>query len=367
MTTDFIKLGVPGIQALQPYQAGKPIDELKREMGITEVIKLASNENPIGPGSKALAAMAEQLADLSLYPDGSGYSLKKKLSDKFALNAEGITLGNGSSEIFTLLLRCYVTDQHEVVYSQHGFAMYSILTRSVGATPVVIPAVDRGHDLDAMAAAVNDKTALVFIANPNNPTGTYVTEAQIRAFMDKVPERVIVVLDEAYAEYVEKQDYADGLTLLKDYRNLVVTRTFSKAYGLAGLRIGYGVSDPAVADMMNRVREPFNVNSIALVAAVAALDDEAHLQESCNLNRAGIQQLMNGFDKMGLEYIPTVGNFISVNVGRDALSVYESLLRNGLIVRPIGGDYELPEYLRVTIGLPEQNSAFLDALAQVLA
>ena len=367
MTTDFIKLGVPGIQALQPYQAGKPIDELKREMGLDQVVKLASNENPLGPGSNVIAAMADELGDLSLYPDGSGYSLKKKLSEKFSLNPQSITLGNGSSEIFTLLLRCYVTDQHEVVYSQHGFAMYSILTRSVGATPVVVPAVDRGHDLDAMAASVNDKTALVFIANPNNPTGTYVTETQIRAFMDKVPERVIVVLDEAYAEYVEKIDYADGHTLLQDYRNLVVTRTFSKAYGLAGLRIGYGVSDPAIADMMNRVREPFNVNSIALVAAESALDDEEHLKESRRVNRAGIQQMMDGFEQLGLKYIPTVGNFISVNVARDAQPVYQDLLSHGMIVRPIGGDYEMPEYLRVTIGLPEQNKAFLDALAQVLA
>ena len=367
MTTDFIKLGVPGIQALQPYQAGKPIDELKREMGITEVIKLASNENPIGPGSKSLDAIREVLEDLALYPDGSGFALKHKLAEKFGLKADEITLGNGSSEIFTLLLRCYVTDQHEVVYSQHGFAMYSILTRSVGATPVVVPALNHGHDLDAMAAAVNDKTALVFIANPNNPTGTYVTEDQIRAFMDKVPEHVIVVLDEAYAEYVEQTDYADGLKLVDNYANLVVTRTFSKAYGLAALRIGYGVSNTAIADMMNRVREPFNVNSLALVAAEAALDDQAHLNNSRQVNSEGKQQLMAGFEKMGLEYIPTVGNFISVNVGREAAPVYQELLRHGMIVRPIGGDYELPHYLRVTIGLPEQNQAFLDALAKVLA
>ncbi|MBL4584462.1 MAG: histidinol-phosphate transaminase [Pseudomonadales bacterium] len=367
MTTDFIKLGLPGIQGLRPYQAGKPIDELKREMGITKVIKLASNENPIGPGSKSLDAIKQVLAELALYPDGSGFALKQKLVEKFALKADEITLGNGSSEIFTLLLRCYVSDQNEVVYSQHGFALYSILTRSVGATPVVIPAINRGHDLDAMVAAINDKTALVFIANPNNPTGTYLSKAAIKGFMEKVPEHVIVVLDEAYAEYVEQEDYANGLELVGQYKNLVVTRTFSKAYGLAALRIGYGVSNTQVADMMNRVREPFNVNSLALVAAEAALDDDAHLEKSRRCNREGIQQLVEGFNKMGLEYIPTVGNFISVNVGRDATDVYQDLLKHGMIVRPIGGDYELPKFLRVTIGLPEQNKAFLDALAKVLS
>ncbi len=369
------------IQALRPYQPGKPIDELAREFGLNaaDIVKLASNENPIGPSQKAIAAMEQEARELTRYPDGNGFDLKqalcKKLStDASPITAENITLGNGSSDILDFIVTCFVSKGDEVVFSQHAFAIYGLVTKIQGGECSVVPAKNYGHDLDAMAAAITNKTRLVFVTNPNNPTGTWLTQAEISAFMVKVPSDVVVVLDEAYFEYVEEADYCDGLTLLADYPNLVITRTFSKAYGLASLRVGYGISSPEVADLMNRVRPPFNVNSFALAAAVATLGDEEYVEKSKSINNEGMAYLTHSFDKMGLPYIPSVGNFISfeipLSINEEAVNISAAevdaqLLAAGVIIRPIA-NYEMPNHLRVSIGTPTENKIFITKLKKIL-
>ncbi|HEB54796.1 MAG TPA: histidinol-phosphate transaminase [Gammaproteobacteria bacterium] len=366
----FQSLAVEGVRGLQPYQAGKPLEELEREYGIHHAVKLASNENPLGPGKKALAAIEQQLSGLSRYPDGNGFCLKKALSKKHGVSMDQLTLGNGSNDILEFLARAFVASGDEVIFSKHAFAVYPIVTQAVGGRAVIVAAKNYGYDLDAIAAAVNDKTRLVFIANPNNPTGTWLTEKDLRDFLKKIPVQVLVVLDEAYYEYamdpaLRACGYTSVMGWLNEYPNLVVTRTFSKAYGLAGLRIGYSVSHVEVADILNRVRQPFNTNSLALAAAVAALADEAHLQRSIKVNAEGMQVFKQAFEQLGLEYIPSVGNFICVKVG-DAAGVYEALLRAGIIVRPVA-NYGLPEYLRITVGRADENARFLDALKKILS
>ena len=363
--TDFFSIAVEGVQSLQPYQPGKPLDELEREYGVTQAVKLASNENPFGPGEKALAAIEKELKELARYPDGNGFALKSALASRLGINQNQITLGNGSNDVLEFLARAFVSVGDEVVFSQHAFAVYPIVTQAVGGKAVVVPAKDWGHDLDAMLAAVSEKTRLIFIANPNNPTGTWLSFNAIHDFIKQIPSHVLLVVDEAYFEYANDpalgaKGYATALSLLDNYPNLVVTRTFSKAFGLAGLRAGYGVSHPDVADLLNRVRQPFNMNSLALVAAEAALADEAHLNKSIRLNAKGMQQLIVAFNALGLEYIPSVGNFICVKVGNGA-DIYEALLHEGVIVRPIA-NYEMPEYLRITIGTDEENARFISAL-----
>ena len=364
MSIDLLQLAVPGVRGLLPYQPGKPLAELEREYGVCNAIKLASNENPLGPSPKALAAVAGLLPELARYPDGGGFALKHALSEKLQVTAANIILGNGSNDILEFAARVFVNPNDEVIFSAHAFAIYSIVTQAVGGRAVVIPAHHWGHDLSAMQRAINPATRLIFIANPNNPTGTWLKQAALQDFLQAVPERVMVVLDEAYFDYVEEPDYANGMALLRDYPNLIVTRTFSKAYGLAGLRVGYGVCNDRVADLLNRVRQPFNVNSLALVAATAALDDDEHLQRARALNSAGMRQLIAGFRELRLEYIPSVGNFICVQVGQGA-RVYEKLLRAGVIVRPVA-NYGMLEHLRITIGLEQENRRFLEALQQAL-
>lgn len=359
----FCDLAVSGVAELQPYVPGKPIEELQRQYGVRDVIKLASNENPLGPSKAALAAIAKSSKEMTRYPDGNGYALKMALADKLQLAPEQITLGNGSNDVLELLVRVFAGKGDEVVYDEHAFAVYPLATKAIGATGVSVPARDYGHDLDAMLAAVTSRTKLVFIANPNNPTGTWVEAAAIRDFLEKVPEQVLVVLDEAYVEYLEQTE--NTVNWLRDFHNLVITRTFSKAYGLAGLRIGYALSHPEVADLLNRIRQPFNSNSLAQAAAVAALGDENYLQQSRELNQAGMKQLIAGFEQMNLRYIPSKGNFITVNVQSNAAEVYDDLLYEGVIVRPIAG-YGLPQHLRVSIGLAEENERFIDALSKVL-
>lgn len=359
----FCDLAVAGVAQLQPYVPGKPIEELERQFGITNAIKLASNENPLGPSQAALKAITEASKDISLYPDGNGFKLKSALAKKFNLAAEQITLGNGSNDVLEMLVRAFVNPGDEVVFSEHAFAVYPIATQAVGGKGVVTKAANYGHDLNAMHDAVTAKTKLLFIANPNNPTGTYLPLADIRAFLDKIPERVIVVLDEAYVEYNDESE--SSVSWLVDYPNLVITRTFSKAYGLAGLRVGYAMSHPEVADLLNRVRQPFNVNILALNAALATLDDQDYLQQTRAVNEAGMQQLTQGFRAMGLNYIPSRGNFISVDVKTNGVETYEALLAEGVIVRPVA-NYGLPRHLRVSIGLEAENQRFLDALATVL-
>ncbi|HVL00990.1 MAG TPA: histidinol-phosphate transaminase [Dongiaceae bacterium] len=365
MTCDYIALAAPGVQGLTPYVPGKPVEELERELGIRNIVKLASNENPLGPSPKVLAALEQVKAELTRYPDGNGFKLKQALAAKFALAMDSLTLGNGSNDVLEIIARAYLSPGDEAIYSQYAFAVYPISVQAVNATAVVTPALNYGHDLNAMAAAVTAKTKLIFIANPNNPTGTWFSKSEWEAFMAKVPERVLVVLDEAYIEYVDSSDALDGLQYVNRYPNLIVSRTFSKAYGLAGLRVGYCISHPQVANVLNRVRQPFNVDSFALAAATAVLDDADYLQRSRQVNRDGMRLLINGFKKLGLEYIPSAGNFITVHLNRDAGPVYQALLHEGVIVRPVA-NYGLPQALRISIGLPQENQRFLDALEWVL-
>jgi histidinol-phosphate aminotransferase len=364
MPTDIAELAAPGVRGLQPYQPGKPIDELERELGIRDIVKLASNENPLGPSPAALAAARAALADVARYPDGNGFALKSTLAARHGVALAQVTLGNGSNDVLECAARAFVTAQNEVIFSEHAFAVYPIVTRAVGATAVVTPARAWGHDLAAMHAAVNARTRLVFIANPNNPTGTWLRSAELAAFLAELPAHVLAVVDEAYFEYVREPDYPDTSRWLERFPNLIVTRTFSKAYGLAGLRVGYGLSSAAVADLLNRVRQPFNVNSVALAAASAALADPGHVARAVELNAAGMRQIVDGVARLGLGVIPSVGNFVCVDLGRPAAPVYEQLLRAGVIVRPVA-NYGMPNHLRVTIGLPEENERFLAALAGV--
>lgn len=367
MAVDYQSLAVSGVQALSPYQPGKPIEELARELGLNpaDIIKLASNENPLGPSEIALAAARKALDELCLYPDGNGFDLKQALAKRLGVGMNQITLGNGSNDVLEIIARSFATPDIEVVYSQYAFAVYPLVTQAIGAKGVAVPAKEWGHDLDAMADAVNERTRLVFVANPNNPTGTVHTSDAIEAFLDRIPEQVLVVLDEAYCEYLTGEGYPDGVTLLDRYPNLIVCRTFSKAWGLAALRVGYSVSSAAIADILNRVRQPFNVDSVALAAATAVLGDEAYLQRSREVNAAGLRQMTDGFDRMGLPYIPSAGNFVAVEVGEAAAGVYQALLARGVIVRPVAG-YGMPRHLRVSVGLPEENERFLDALAEAL-
>lgn len=364
-TDEIYQLAVSGVQQLIPYKPGKPIEELERELGLKRIIKLASNENPLGPSKKALAAIQEELPHLSLYPDGSGYRLKNALARKFDVDPVQITLGNGSNEILELVARAFLTPELEVLFSQHAFAVYPIVTQAVGATAVVVPALNFGHDLAAMQQKVNKKTRLVFIANPNNPTGTLLPQADLQRFIEALPETCICVLDEAYFEFVTNRGQDDSVSWLNKYPNLIITRTFSKAYGLAGLRVGYGFSSPEMADILNRVRQPFNNNTLALVAAEAALEDTEHLQNTIRVNTLGMQQLTEGFSNLGLKWIPSAGNFVSVDLSEPALPIYEALLRKGVIVRPVA-NYEMPNHLRVSIGTAEENQLFLQALTDSL-
>ncbi|MBX3687114.1 MAG: histidinol-phosphate transaminase [Rhodocyclaceae bacterium] len=355
------------IRAISPYQPGKPISELARELGLDEagIIKLASNENPLGMSEMARTAAEAAIADLARYPDGNGFALKDALSRRFSVAPEQVVLGNGSNDVLDLVARALLGAGREAVYSQYAFAVYPLATQAVGATGVKVAARDYGHDLEAMLAAITPATRVVFIANPNNPTGTFLPGPELLAFIAKVPADVLVVLDEAYTEYLDDARRYDSIAWLARFPNLLISRTFSKAYGLAGLRVGYGLGHPMVIDLLNRVRQPFNVSSIALAAAVAALGDEAFLRRSAELNRAGMAQIVAASADLGLETIPSSGNFVTIRVG-DAARVNQRLLEQGVIVRPIGG-YGLPEWLRVSIGLESENARFIDALRSALA
>ncbi len=367
MGCDLFSLATNGVRGLHPYQPGKPVEELERELGITNIVKLASNENPLGPSMKALKAVEAAFQELCRYPDGGGFKLKTALAERYDIKTTQVTLGNGSNDLLEIIARAFADNSSEIVFSQYAFAVYPLVTQSIGAKAIEVPAVDWGHDLTAMAEAVNEKTKIVFIANPNNPTGTYVSKAELVRFLDTVPERVIVVLDEAYCEYIdgEHSDFPDGLALLSSYSNLIITRTFSKAWGLASLRVGYSISHENIADLLNRVRQPFNVDTFALEAAVAVLSDDEYLALSRSTNADGMRQLTSGFKRMGLVYIPSVGNFVTFDTGRDGALVYQALLERGVIVRPVS-NYGMARHLRVSIGLQSENERFLNALAEVL-
>jgi len=358
----------PGyIRAIAPYQPGKPTSELARELGVEEsgIVKLASNENPLGVSPKALQAMRALLDGLARYPDGNGFELKQALSRRFAVAMDGIVLGNGSNDVLELAARSFLAPGLSAVYSQHAFAVYPLTVQAVGAQGIAVPAQDYGHDLDAMARAVRADTRIVFVANPNNPTGTYVPGPALESFIAGLSQDVLVVLDEAYNEYLRPEHRYDSIAWLKKYPNLLITRTFSKVYGLAGLRVGYAMGAPGVADLMNRVRQPFNVNSLSLAAAAAALDDEQFIRESYELNCRGMDQIVAGLKQQGLAHIPSYGNFVTFKVA-SAATVFQKLLRAGVIVRPIAA-YGMPDHLRVSIGLESENARFLDALRQALA
>lgn len=367
----FCDLATPGVQGLRPYEPGKPLSELERDYGVRDAIKLASNENPLGPSPAAVEAVRGSVGDMARYPDGNGFELKAAIAHRYGVSLSGITLGNGSNDILEIIARAFLMPGLEAVFSQHAFAVYPIVTQATGATARVAPAHDGtrgpryGHDLEAMAAAVTDKTRLVFIANPNNPTGTWLARAELEAFLEGLPQQVVVVLDEAYVEYVTEVDYPDSVPWLARFPNLILTRTFSKAYGLAGLRVGFALSNSQLADILNRVRQPFNVNILAMVAATVALTDRAHLEESLKLNQSGMQQWIAATAELGLDTIPSVGNFLCVDVGRPAAAVYEALLREGVIVRPVA-NYGLPNHLRITLGLTQENRRAITALRKVL-
>lgn len=365
MNCDLLSLATPGVASLRPYQPGKPIEELERELGISDIVKLASNENPLGPSQKVLDVLSS-ISDLSRYPDGNGFTLKRALADFHKISPDQITLGNGSNDILDLITRVFVTERDQVIFSQHAFLVYPIVTRAIGAEAVVTPARNWGHDLSTMLGAVTDKTRLIFIANPNNPTGTWLGGDELRQFMQDTPENIIVCMDQAYFEYAAGPDYPDCIEWLEQFPNLVVARTFSKAYGLAALRIGYSVSHPDVADLMNRIRHPFNVNSVALTVAEVALSDQEHVAKSVQSNNAGMQQLIDGFDSMGIHMLSSKGNFICIDLEQPAMGIYQSLLQEGVIVRPIE-NYEMPNHLRITIGLREENEKCLSAFANVLS
>jgi histidinol-phosphate aminotransferase len=367
---DSVLVAPPHVAAIAPYQAGKPIEELAREFGLDpkQIVKLASNENPLGMPESARLAIVAATAQLGRYPDPAGFELKQALSTRWSVPQNWLTLGNGSNDILELVASALLEPGSSVVYSQHAFVVYRLATQARGARHLVVPAKDFGHDLPAMLEAIDGTTRVVFIANPNNPTGTYLPNAELEAFLEALAQRhgtrVTIVLDEAYNEFLEPEQRVDSVGLVKRYANLLVSRSFSKAYGLAGLRVGYAIAQPTLTDLMNRVRQPFNVNSLAQAAAIAALQDTEFLAKSFSVNRDGKTQLQQGFTKLGLTFIPSYANFVLVKVG-DAARVNLELLKRGVIVRPVAGD-GLPEWLRVSIGLPHENQKFLEALTAIV-
>ncbi len=356
------------IHSITPYQPGKPIAELAREMGLDEhsIVKLASNENPLGTSPLALEAMAKALKEVLRYPDGHGFELKTALSKQYAIDSDQIVLGNGSNDVLELAARVFLRPGASAVYSQHAFAVYPLVTQAVGANGISVPAKNYGHDIDAMLDAVTPETRVVYIANPNNPTGTFLAAADLLRFLKRISPDVLVVLDEAYNEYLPETSKTNSIAWLNRFPNLLITRTFSKIYGMAGIRIGFGLAHAHVAGLMNRIRQPFNVNSIGLSGALAAINDVEFVKRSYALNQAGMLQITAGLHQLKLKYIPSYGNFVSfcVKDGK-AITVYQRLLKQGVIVRPIGV-YEMPQHLRVTIGLESENQKFLQSLESAI-
>ena len=352
------------VRAISPYQPGKPITELAREMGIPvdKIVKLASNENPLGMSPKAKKAVEAAINGIERYPDQ--FDLIRAVAERAGLAQNQVVLGNGSNDVLDLIARVFLAPGRSAIFAQHAFAVYPLATLSTGAELIATPAKHYGHDLNAMLAAIRPDTRIIWIANPNNPTGNFLPYPEVRAFLEAVPKDVVVVLDEAYNEYLPPAERVDTAAWIKDFPNLVVTRTFSKIFGLAGLRVGYALASAEIADLMNRVRQPFNVNNLAIAAAIAALDDHLFVAESYELNRRGMEQLVAGLKRLGLEHIPSHGNFVTFKAG-DGAAVNQKLLKQGVIVRPIGG-YGLPEWLRVTIGTEPENGRFLEALEKAL-
>ena len=364
MTLSWTDLAKPEVRSLTPYEPGKPIEELERELGISGAIKLASNENPLPPSFAVLEAIRDALASLNRYPDGSGFHLREALAKRHGVVPDQILLGNGSNELIELLVRVFMRVGEEVVMPTPSFVVYPLITQGAGGRKVEVPVREWRLDLPAMARAITDRTRLLFIANPNNPTGTIVTAEEVRAFMADVPERVIVVFDEAYFEFAQGPDFPDSLGYLRDERKVVILRTFSKIASLAGLRVGYALAAAECVSLMNRIRQPFNVNSLAQVAALAALGDDEHIRRSVALVEQGKHELYQAFESLGIPYVPTRANFVLVRVPH-AASIYQALLHDGVIVRPMGG-FGLGSALRITIGTPDENARLIEALRRVL-
>jgi len=355
-----------GIEFIKPYQGGKPIEEVERELGITNVVKMASNENPLGPAPMAVEAIKESASKVNLYPDGNAYYLKNELAEHLGVSPENLIIGNGSNDILQILGDTFISPDNETIYSEHSFVVYMLVSYICGAKSVTVPLVNYTHDLDAMANAITNATKVIFFDNPSNPLGTMLTAQQVDDFMKRVPEDVLVVFDEAYYEYVTRDDYPQTIDYVHEGRNVVVLRTFSKVYGLAGLRIGYGISTPEIIELMNRVRQPFNSNLIAQEAARAALKDIEHVKKSIAVNSEGKEYLYNALDEIGIDYVPSEANFILINLGHSGQEVCDKLMKLGVIARPMTG-YKFPNSLRITIGTQSQNKRFIESLEKVLA
>lgn len=349
------------VRGIQPYIPGKPIEELERELGISGSIKLASNENPAGPSPRALAAVKNSITDLNRYPDGSGYYLRKRLSEKLSVGEDELILGNGSNQLIDIAVRTFLKAGDNAIMAAPSFVVYSMAVQAVGGNPVRIPLKNYTHDLNAMADSINPETRMIFIANPNNPTGTIIRKDEFDGFMERVPDDLLVVVDEAYFEYVSDPEYASGIRHLRSGKNILVLRTFSKIYGLAGLRMGYGIAKEEIISEMHRIRDPFNTNTLAQKATIEALNDEEHVQRSSALNEEGKKYLYREFSSINIKYVPTEANFIYILTESNSGAIYEKLLRKGIIVRPVG-----PNEIRVTIGLPEENRRLIDELRQLM-
>lgn len=356
-------LVIPSIEALKPYEGGKPLEELYRELGITDAVKLASNENPLGPSPMALKAVKGAVDDIHRYPDAQAFRLRQRLSEHLGVSGEEIIFGAGSNEVIELLIRTFTTAADHVVFSEPSFSMYRIVAMGAGVQFSAVPVRNWTHDLEAVAAAVTESTRLVLIDNPNNPLGTYASETALLRFLEAIPKTVIVALDEAYFEYVDAADYPDGMRLRSEYERLVVLRTFSKIYGLAGLRAGYGIAPRGLVDYMNRLRAPFNLNNLAQAAALAALSDADHVKRSKELNRLERASVSRALRELGVDVVPSQTNFVLVDLHRDAMPVYEALLKHGVIVRPLP---PLPSCVRITIGTRSENTRMVDGLREVL-
>jgi len=366
MQTNFRTLANRYISDLTPYQPGKPIEEVERELGISSIIKLASNENPLGASPTAIAAAQKALQKSHIYPDGGCYELKQKLARFLNVLPTQLTIGNGSENILEMIVKSYLTQGSSAVISQYAFLTIPLLIQSYGATIISVPAINFSHDIHAMIKAVQSNTRILFIVNPNNPTGTFTNATDLKFLLESIPPTILVVLDEAYHEYIDRDDYPNSLALLKQYPNLIITRTFSKAYGLAGLRLGYAISSDEIADILNRARLPFNINSIAAAAGEAALHDQNHIQKSILLNSEGMQQLLSELINLNIHIISSLGNFITIDVKTSATDIYQKLLYQGIIVRPLNA-YDMPSHIRVTIGTAQENERFLKSLREVLS
>ena len=358
---DLKKIVNKGINDLSPYEPGKPIEDLERELGIKNAVKLASNENPVGPSPRVLQSIENILKNTHRYPDGNATKLKEVIGRKFSVKPNQVTIGNGSNDIIEFIARSFLGTDDSAIYSEHAFAVYPLVVKAVGAEGIEVPAKNFSHDLDAMLDSIKSNTKIIFIANPNNPTGSFIGRAEILKFLDKVPEDIIVLLDQAYFDYSSFEDSDVDFDVLNNYPNLVMSRSFSKAYGLAGFRIGYSVSSEDIANYLNRVRQPFNANSLALFAAEQAIEDEEFMKKCLQLNLEQKKVLYKGLESLGFHCLPSKGNFISFDCKEDSTGLFNRLLSQGVIVRTLGV-YKMPNFLRVSVGLPEENLIFLEKL-----